>query len=271
MLVFKLVIFTLTLAQYINSSDGGSTVCPKGKRVKVSRGGGCEVCPDGSYQPDNNYSQQCKACTNCEANRGSFVKEECTKETDRKCECRKGFVPLEKDSSTCKCDPGFGLKDGECSQCEDGYFNNRINSPCRKWKECTSGVNITGSRTSDVICNHLRTDYNITKHVITQLTSHRPFEKTQTTTTNTVATTTGTPPQTVEPTRSSNTGNYIGMGLLMFGIIGLLVLTAFTCKLHITANCMQRKTAVQTKDSCRRPVEESGNSRSSLKLNPEEP
>ncbi|KAF3689963.1 hypothetical protein EXN66_Car005635 [Channa argus] len=73
-----------------------------------------------------------------------------------------------------------------------------------------------------------------------------------------------------EPTPPSNTGNYIGLALLMFGIIGLLILTALTCKLHITP-CVLRKTAVQTKDSCRRPVEESGNSLSSLKLNTEEP
>lgn len=41
---------------------------------------------------------------------GSAVKEACTKETNTKCQCRGEFVPAESDSSTCKCEIGFGLK-----------------------------------------------------------------------------------------------------------------------------------------------------------------
>ena len=32
---------------------------------------------------------------------------QCTKETNTECECHEGFVPLEDDSSTCKCNAGF--------------------------------------------------------------------------------------------------------------------------------------------------------------------
>lgn len=95
---------------------------------------------------------------------GSSVEKECTKETDRKCQCRGEFVPKDNDSSTCICNVGFGLKGRgtemdhttehaicqkcqiaflminsfslpECSKCEHGYFSISINSPCQQWKE----------------------------------------------------------------------------------------------------------------------------------------
>lgn len=46
------------------------------------------------------------------ADKGSDVAESCTKETNTKCKCRGSFVTWDHDDSTCKCDPGFGLKDG---------------------------------------------------------------------------------------------------------------------------------------------------------------
>lgn len=92
--------------------------------------------------------------------KGSDIKEECTKVTNRKCQCRGKFVPSESDSSICKCDIGFGLKNTgteiehciqyikemvfliihyfsltECLMCDDGYFSTQINSPCEKWRE----------------------------------------------------------------------------------------------------------------------------------------
>ncbi|XP_039971849.1 tumor necrosis factor receptor superfamily member 4 isoform X2 [Xiphias gladius] len=273
---FKLLIFTLTF--YELTVDLDALTCPKGHRVNLDRSG-CEICPDGYYQTKDNDSQRCRPCTQCEINRGSAVEQKCTKEMDTKCKCRGDFVPWESDCSTCKCGIGFGLTNGECSKCADGYFSIQINSPCQKWKECKSGVNITGTRTSDVICNELKSHPDITTPYITLLTSHQPHEETQSQKIHTTATTapqrhTVTTEQEgkIERPSSSSTGNNIGMVLLMFGIVGLLVLTAVTCKLHIRP-CVQRKPAVQTKDSlCRRPVEESGDgSLSSLKLNPGEP
>lgn len=43
---------------------------------------------------------------------GSVVVQHCTKTTNTKCKCRGEFVPSESDSSTCKCDIGYGLKNG---------------------------------------------------------------------------------------------------------------------------------------------------------------
>ncbi|XP_026202591.1 tumor necrosis factor receptor superfamily member 4 [Anabas testudineus] len=268
----KVLLFTLTFCKLAIHSD--ATRCLKGQRV--TRQGGCTACSNGYYQPEENDSQECRPCTNCNKNWGSSVKQECTRETDRKCQCRAGFTPWEDDASSCKCDIGFGLKNNECLECEYGYFTSEINSVCQKWKECKSGVKVNGKRTSDAICNDPESDSAITKTII-QSTSLRPREEPQTQATRTMTFSTappqhkGTPKKEEAQNPHSNAGHYTGMVLLIFGIIGLLILTAVTCKLHITP-CMQKKTAVQTKDSCRRPVEESGDgSLSSFKLNPEEP
>lgn len=42
--------------------------------------------------------------------KGSSISKKCTKTTNRECRCRDGFVLWEEDSSTCKCEVGFGLK-----------------------------------------------------------------------------------------------------------------------------------------------------------------
>ncbi|XP_070759272.1 tumor necrosis factor receptor superfamily member 4 [Enoplosus armatus] len=291
MVLLKLLILTLTFYELIVDLDAKS--CPKGMRVSRD-GNSCENCLDEFYQPEENHSKHCIPCTKCDRESGSDVEEKCTKEMNRKCRCRGEFVPSDSDSSTCKCDIGFGLNRAgslpECAKCETGYFSSSIDSTCRKWKECKSaGVNFTGSNTADAICNELKSNTYITTpptsnkmSLIVRLTSHRPHEgahtqKLHTTTITTTTTTSGpghtiTPKVPVQPFQPSNTGNHIGMALLIFGIIGLLVLTAVTCKLHI-ASCVPIKPAVQTRESlCRRPVEESGNgSLSSLKLNPEEP
>nr|XP_057908866.1 tumor necrosis factor receptor superfamily member 4 [Doryrhamphus excisus] len=209
---------------------------------------------------------------------GSEVKEKCTKETDTKCQCRGGFSPLESDSSTCECAVGFGLRQGECSQCEHGFFSRRPNSRCFKWKECTSGVNVSGSSTSDVLCNSEPQTSNATASVITTLKPQRPHEGAQSPDNTHLNTTIATaehhvtPEDKVQPAQpSNNNSQHIGIPFLIFGIVGLLVLTALTCKMHLTP-CVRRQPAVRRDSLCRRPVEESGDGRPSfLKLNTEEP
>ncbi|TDH13885.1 hypothetical protein EPR50_G00038240 [Perca flavescens] len=283
MVLLKLL---LTLMFYELIVDLDAQTCPKGQRIYRRRNSGninCENCPNEYYQPVENHSQYCKPCTRCDTAKGSVVKENCTKMTNRKCQCRGQFVPSENDSSICKCDIGFGLKDKECLMCDQGYFSTQINSPCEKWRECKSGVKIPGTRTSDVICNPELNPNDITpptsnKNVslIARLTTKHPLEGAQTqrmhttTTTTTTTNTTAAPPAHTSPSRDhpSDTGNYIdiGMALLIFGIIGLLVLTAVTCKLHITP---QPAVLPKNDSLCRRPVEESGDgSLSSLKLYP---
>ncbi|KAG7494642.1 tumor necrosis factor receptor superfamily member 4-like [Solea senegalensis] len=269
----KFLLLVLTFYGLIVELD--AIICPKGQKVKRMMGTRytCDACPDGYYQPTENDSQKCITCRTCNAGYGSEIIQVCTKETNTKCACRAGFNPSSPDFSICKCNPGFGLKNGECSRCEDGFFTSHVNAQCRKWKECKSGVNTTGTSTKDVICNEMsnpgiKTDISFT--------SQRPQEETRMHTMFTTISSTTSPPtvtkQNGDSPTSANTGNHIGLFLLMFGIVGLLLLTTVTCKLHITQN-VQRKPAEQTKDSvCRRPVEESGDdSELSVKLNLGEP
>ncbi|XP_054639877.1 tumor necrosis factor receptor superfamily member 4 [Dunckerocampus dactyliophorus] len=277
MLPLKVLLLSLTFHQFV--ADLGAFSCPKGHLIKVYGGNKkCQVCPDGYHQPVENHSKQCTPCTKCNEESGSEVKEKCTKETNTKCQCRGGFRRLELDSATCECAVGFGLRHGECSKCEHGFFNRSPNSRCFKWKECTSGVNVSGSSTSDVLCNGEPKTSNTTVSLNTNLKPHRPHEGTQSPDNTHLNTTTATtehhvlPKDKVQPAPpSNNTSQHIGIPFLIFGIVGLLVLTAVTCKMHVTT-CVKGQPAVLRDSVCRRPVEESGDgSCSALKLNPEEP
>uniref|UniRef100_G3PF43 Uncharacterized protein n=2 Tax=Gasterosteus aculeatus TaxID=69293 RepID=G3PF43_GASAC len=97
--------------------------------------------------------------------------------------------------------------------------------------------------------------------LIARLTSPHPHERAHTERIPTGTTTTMAAP--------GHTVTHIGTGLalVILGIIGLRVLTAVTCKLHVTP-----QPAVPNNDSlCRRPVEESGESSlCSVKRNPGE-
>ncbi|XP_030586058.1 tumor necrosis factor receptor superfamily member 4 [Archocentrus centrarchus] len=273
MILLKLLILSLTFNPHEMST------CPKGK--KLSRDGArCEDCPREYYQDKEGISKYCKPCTKCD--RGSTIKEECTKLTNTKCKCKDNFTPWDDDYSTCKCDKGYGLtKGGKCEKCQEGFFTSESDTQCKKWKECKSGVNISGTVTSDVTCNE--PDSNsypttlTTSRIIACITSsttqpphggaHTPSKKTTTATTT---------PQVVTSTKNTApsiyTGNHIGMALIIFGIAGLLVLTVVTCKLHIT-DCWHRQKTVQPGDSlCSKPVEEScDGSQFPLKSNVVEP
>ncbi|XP_067443187.1 tumor necrosis factor receptor superfamily member 4 [Thunnus thynnus] len=280
MVPLKLLIFTLILCKLVADLDAK---CPKGK--KKTKDNGCADCQEGFFQPEENDSQRCSVCTKCDE-KTTTVAQVCTKVTDRTCKCREGFVAWPNDAASCYCPMGFGLIKGEtfkCSKCEHGHFSKGIDSACQKWKKCKSSVKENGTNMSDVTCNEEKNNNDITTattsnkitSVIKHLRTTRPHEGgptqeinrvTATTPTTTATVASSTKGTTIDP---SNTGNQIGMTLLLFGIIGLLVLTAVTCRLHITP-CVQRKPAVQPNDPlCRRPVEESGDdSLCPLKVNP---
>ncbi|XP_062259730.1 tumor necrosis factor receptor superfamily member 4 [Platichthys flesus] len=280
MVLIKLLIFTLTFSQLIVDLD--AIKCPKGQKVKSSSSEECDVCRDGTFNSGETESLRCNPCTKCRQNWGSSMKQECTKETDTKCECRAEFVAWDSSSSHCYCAIGFGLIDGVCSKCKHGHFSNKNNSPCREWKKCESGVKTDGNGTSDVTCNERR--INTTSYT-TRTPTKQPREGAHTqnmlaTTMNTTTTTTAPPgpkvtpkpKRKIEPSPDSSTGHHIGMVLILLGIVGLLLLTAVTCKLH-NAPCVQRKPGPTNDSLCRRPVEESGDSSpsTSLKLIPGEP
>ncbi|XP_029008016.1 tumor necrosis factor receptor superfamily member 4 [Betta splendens] len=274
MLPPKLLLLSLAVLKLISPLEAKR--CGKGYRTHE---GHCAPCPKNYYQPEENDSATCTPCTRCSSKDGSLVKDVCTSVSNTRCQCRPGFVSLEPGSITCYCDVGFGNTDQECVKCRDGYFNNIQNSPCQKWKECKSGVKTPGNTTSDVTCND-PSDDAVAEHFLTRLTSLRPREEPRTrppraTTTATAASPhhRGTTRRSEAPTSPSSTDytNYIGMALLIFGVVGLVMLTAVTCKLHIFP-CLQEKQPEPHNPSCRRPVEESGDgSLSILKVNAEEP
>ncbi|XP_047438141.1 tumor necrosis factor receptor superfamily member 4 isoform X2 [Mugil cephalus] len=222
---------------------------------------------------------QCSLCTSCEAETGSFIEQKCTKTTDTICRCREGFVKWDNDSSTCKCIKGKGIKGKdsshlECLKCEEGYFNGIINSKCEKWKSCDSaGVKVNGTDTTDVICHSsVSKTPTSTKSVPQKHTTHRPRLEVTTQHTTTAALQKLTSSAKVPASVSSDTGSYIGIGLVIFGIAGLLVLTALTCKMHVTLYWKKKPTGQKMNSICRTPVEEIGDvSDSSAKLNPGEP
>ncbi|XP_077430000.1 uncharacterized protein LOC144056801 isoform X2 [Vanacampus margaritifer] len=178
-LFLKLLLLSLTFNKFHADLD---TFCPKGTLIKMHGATPyCEACPEGYHQPVKNYSKQCKACTKCDEESGSKVTEKCTKVADTICECRKGFDPAETDFATCECRVGFGLHYGECSKCEDGSFNQRPNGPCIKWKVCKSGVNVSGSSTSDVICieevNHHPHSSPTTNHTVSVIAPQHEWDQ----------------------------------------------------------------------------------------------
>ncbi|XP_041836842.1 tumor necrosis factor receptor superfamily member 4 [Melanotaenia boesemani] len=233
-----------------------------GKGMKVSNGG-CEPCSDDYYNDQINRTPSCKPCKHCLS--GGFVEERCTKVTDTKCQCY----------------PGYALdRENFCVECADGYFSLGYGVPCKKWTDCkAAGEKVRGTKTSDAICNEQMESNVITiasttnrSVPITRLTTHRPHEGAQTQMTHS---TTSTTPQAndrgrAQPPNQINTGNYFGQALLIFGIAMLVVLTLVTCKLTVHPH-LKRGPTSPLNDSCRPPVEESGDSSESftIKLNPE--
>ncbi|XP_071374048.1 tumor necrosis factor receptor superfamily member 11B isoform X2 [Centroberyx affinis] len=225
--------------------------CPEGQRVSRTKRGKCEPCPDGQYQPVENDSQECFACTKCDEETGSEVESACSKIRDTECRCRPGFVTWENDLASCKCEEGSGLQNtgrsSECHKCEDGFFSNKIDSPCRKWKECKSGVKYNGTKISDVVCNdeQSRTTPDAASRTTksaslsTHYMSRAPDVKTQTQELPQRRPTILIPGPVV-PTEDTPNNKEVSL-LLAFGIIGLLILTMVTCKLNIIPCIQSRK------------------------------
>ncbi|XP_024915932.1 uncharacterized protein LOC107989242 isoform X1 [Cynoglossus semilaevis] len=269
MFLIRCLLFALTLFALVVSQDATA-----GPRYTLKAG---EVCRSGFYQV---RKDTCYQCTECHESTGSQTVKECAKYSNSRCQCRPGFVFWRmEDHSVCKCDVGSGLTKGECSECEVGFFNTVINNPCQKWTVCKSGVNITGSRTRDVVCNEPSTqqtkqDVKTTTAVATAAVA------TSAVATAAVATTAVSPGQEVirtprETGGSSHSGHYgkhTGVVLLMLGIFLLVLLTAVVCKQYMSPG-PQTKPELEVKESqYGRPVEESGDgSEASVKQNLMEP
>ncbi|XP_067099991.1 tumor necrosis factor receptor superfamily member 11A [Osmerus mordax] len=243
-------------------------VCGKGKRIDSRKG--CADCSENSYQPTPNDSQFCQPCTICSNKRWSVEVNTCTRIMDTTCKCQDGFVPMNNKSYACKCDKGSGIKHVEgqpiCRECENGFFTSEKDVSCVKWKECSSGVRVSGTKTSDVICNN-NSEIRIPPTpppspltIQTRFSKRPPLELTSPTFIST-------------PSKNENGTLPLTLGLI-FGLT-LLVLVFLTYKFTITPCVENYKLQIvkTAQGSCRRPVEESGdNTLSSLvKSGAEEP
>nr|XP_061814034.1 tumor necrosis factor receptor superfamily member 4-like [Nerophis lumbriciformis] len=273
MVLLKLLFLSLIFDEFIADLD--VITCPKGQMIKTQgTSQKCQTCPKEYHQPVENRSKQCKPCTKCDKGSGSEMTEKCTRERDTKCQCREGFVPVEPDFATCECPVGFGLRHGECSKCEDGTFNRCPNTACIKWKKCNSGVYVSGSSTSDVICNGESPTLNHTVSVITPpretAQSHDvQLDTTTATTITAVYDVLSNNSDKLQP--SKTTGYHIGMTFLILGIVALLVVSALACKVRLITCVRRRPAAKSTGDSqYRRPVEECGDGKCSNQ-NPKAP
>ncbi|XP_056886149.1 tumor necrosis factor receptor superfamily member 4 [Takifugu flavidus] len=268
MFLLKLPLFILTLYGLILNSAAS---CPKGQRV-LRKNQGCEDCKNGFFQETVNYSQSCKVCTKCDKESGSDVVRPCTTTSNTICKCRKGFVPSDNDFSTCQCKAGFGKKSGECTECEDKHFSKSINSPCQKHKECKYGVNITGTKTSDVICNNVKhTDANAPPTPGRAVSPDQLRDRVPKLLT-TAATTMTTPRRIPHSDTSSPSRTTDPIGFLVtFATVGLLMLTAVIIKLYIIFYLEKHESGQKHESTCGRPVEEiGGGSEVCLKLTLEE-
>uniref|UniRef100_A0A4W5P3I1 Si:ch73-361p23.3 n=1 Tax=Hucho hucho TaxID=62062 RepID=A0A4W5P3I1_9TELE len=259
-----------TCKRFLNSVEA-TFECKKGEMINIRNGRLCDPCRENHYQAVPNRSQKCELCTSCREN--SELISKCTKTSNTICQCRTGFIRRDVESSICKCDEGSGVDTSGliCRECKNGSFTTKMDSKCVKWRECRSGVRIPGNATSDVICNDNSEPEGKTlpsTHTTSPSGSIQTFSKSLIQSQRSSPhpdVPTLAPAPTIKVTKSPkfSTADF-GQVMTLMGTVLLLtfLLTTVTCKLVIIP-CIKnhKKPAVRTsQDSCRRPVEESGDS-----------
>ncbi|XP_051996880.1 tumor necrosis factor receptor superfamily member 4 [Xyrauchen texanus] len=225
------------------------TVCQPGQFRNYNTNK-CEPCPVNQYRSKSGTDISCDICSTCK--KGSEIIRMCTKTEDTLCSCKSGFMPKDVlKQEICFCDKGYGLNDegDKCENCSNGYFTDKIDSICRKWKECKSGFKVPGSRTSDAVCKN--TSEGLTE--APTATSKSSFQMTIISSTTSSTTTTSLP---------KNRQNILFPVLIC---VGILLLTGLLCMWKVT-HCIHnnKKEATRQESVCKKPVEESGEKSLSL-------
>ncbi|XP_073810545.1 uncharacterized protein si:ch73-361p23.3 isoform X3 [Danio rerio] len=198
---------------------------------------------------------------------GSNVINECTLTSDTQCRCMKGFTPvdtLKEEVCVCKKGSGVNKKGNECQTCSQGFFTDKDDTACQRWKECKNGVNISGTTTSDVVCNNIKTEEIKAPTILIPLfrTAKPTFAATLgtqttsgTTTTSETKTTSGT--TTYSPGEKAD--SFYIFWLIIICATTTLLLAGFLYGKRFTHCVHNLKKANSRKEStCRKPVEESG-------------
>ncbi|MBN3322032.1 TNR11 factor, partial [Atractosteus spatula] len=126
---------------------------PEGEKRSYEQDG-CVACQDDRYQPKPNHSKTCLKCSVCNKNKGSEEVSPCTRKSNAVCKCLPGFVSRDSNNETCTCEKGYEMeaKEKSCVPCKDGFYSTD-GEKCIKWTECgTKQVRVEGSREADVVC-----------------------------------------------------------------------------------------------------------------------
>ncbi|KTF72871.1 hypothetical protein cypCar_00035382 [Cyprinus carpio] len=114
--------------------QNASESCPAGHRQNYITKK-CELCPQNQYRSTSGTYLHCENCSKCKT--GSIELNSCTFTSDTKCKCKIGFTPIDREKEEiCSCEKGSGIDEtGICKKCEDGFFTDKENSICQKWRE----------------------------------------------------------------------------------------------------------------------------------------
>ncbi|XP_016421064.1 tumor necrosis factor receptor superfamily member 9-like [Sinocyclocheilus rhinocerous] len=229
----------------------------------------CEACPQNQYRSTSGTYFHCENCSKCK--KGSNELSSCTSTSDTKCKCKKGFMPIDRiKEEICSCEKGSGIDEtGICKKCEDGFFTDKENSICQKWRECINGIVTAGTGTSDAVCKHASKEVKEaptkevkeapTKEVKEPPKAHiTPFQAT-------TISSTATSRITDSSSNSTQKNSLYSLWLVMLcaGILLLAGLLYHKCKVtHCIHN--HKKVDFRKESVCRKPVEESGEKCQSL-------
>uniref|UniRef100_A0A8C2JZL1 Si:ch73-361p23.3 n=1 Tax=Cyprinus carpio TaxID=7962 RepID=A0A8C2JZL1_CYPCA len=232
--------------------QNASESCPAGHRQNYITKK-CELCPQNQYRSTSGTYLHCENCSKCKT--GSIELNSCTFTSDTKCKCKIGFTPIDREKEEiCSCEKGSGIDEtGICKKCDDGFFTDKENSICQKWRECISGIGTPGTGTSDAVCKNASIEVTETPKTHTT-----PF---QTTTISSKATS-----RTTDSSSNNTQKNSLYSLWLVILCAGILLLAGVLYHKCTVAHCIHnhKKVDFRKESVCRKPVEESGDKCQSL-------
>ncbi|XP_015192376.1 tumor necrosis factor receptor superfamily member 4 isoform X2 [Lepisosteus oculatus] len=243
----------------------GTPLCQPGEKRSYEQDG-CVPCQDDRYQPKPNHSKTCLKCSVCNKNKGSEEVSPCTRTRNAICKCLPGFASRDSNNETCTCQKGYEMdaKEKSCVPCKDGFYSTD-GEKCIKWTECgTKQVRVEGSREADVVCGD---DPSAPKS-----SPGTPVPglsgQSHSTDISTVGASSAPGRSATTPRAGAASDFKLGLMLAFFisSLVLLVIVITTSCKLVIWP-CIKKKKKlfINPDGSCRRPVEESGDSsRSSL-------
>ncbi|KAM9483427.1 uncharacterized protein Hap1MRO34_008351 [Clarias gariepinus] len=237
----------LTLHQ-IPAASG--IICDPGEKATSDRNR-CERCPEDQYNPAKTESKECHNCDPCVSNSKQISP--CTRKSNTKCQCLKGFEPVDNTQQRCYCQKGSGIKFAGknviCEKCPPKTSTIDINlnySECQLQPQYVRiSVTIPGNVTTYVNSgNEAKTD--VPPALPLSQTSTSTLTMTSTTSRNSIST-----PATSIPVPQDSTKHALWLASLAGIVLFILIMKI--------SRCPKKKTDIVRQGSaCGKPVEESG-------------